>query len=348
MRKRGLGLSLLVALVVLCLVPGLALAADPCGVKKFNGFEMLVDLSGSRSETFQNQMALAIKIAEAVPAAGYNAAIRTFYQYPFGADAPSQLLYEPKAFDGAAFSTALKAVQMKRGARTPLGPAMAACAADLAKISGPKALLIFSDFDWSEGFGDPLAEAVALKAKMPELCIFPMSFATSDDDVKLAKEIGAASACGHILDGTNILKDEAAFKTFMEYVFGYTPCKPAPAPQPITISLHIEFDLGKHNIRAQYESQIAEVGKVMQANPGSTAVIEGHTDFRGGDAMNIPLSKNRAEAVRKYLIEKYKIAPERLTAVGFGSTKPVDNGKTEAAYQKNRRVDCVISGVLKK
>lgn len=70
---------------------------------------------------------------------------------------------------------------------------------------------------------------------------------------------------------------------------------------------------------------------------GQQFVVAGHTDRRGADAYNERLSCERALAVRNYLMTKYAIAPARLVALGFGATKPADDG--DPASEINRRVE---------
>ncbi|MCK6504390.1 OmpA family protein [Myxococcota bacterium] len=74
----------------------------------------------------------------------------------------------------------------------------------------------------------------------------------------------------------------------------------------------------------------AEIGRVE---------IQGHTDAQGGLDHNMDLSRRRAEAVRRYLVEKGGIAPDRLVAKGFGPTVPLQPGTSEEAYAANRRVE---------
>ena len=69
--------------------------------------------------------------------------------------------------------------------------------------------------------------------------------------------------------------------------------------------------------------------------------IEGHTDDVGGAKKNQELSQARAESVRDYLIKK-GVEPERLQAVGYGDTRPLDKRKTAEARAKNRRVEFII------
>ena len=81
----------------------------------------------------------------------------------------------------------------------------------------------------------------------------------------------------------------------------------------------------------------------MLAHPGLNLNIEGHTDSIGSDEFNQKLSEQRAEAVRKHLIEQ-GLPDDNLTAVGFGKSMPVADNSTVAGRQQNRRVEIVISG----
>ena len=70
--------------------------------------------------------------------------------------------------------------------------------------------------------------------------------------------------------------------------------------------------------------------------------MEGHTDSQGEDATNLDLSQRRANSVRKRLIERRASRAERLEAVGYGETKPVDTNKTAKGRENNRRVEFII------
>ncbi len=70
-------------------------------------------------------------------------------------------------------------------------------------------------------------------------------------------------------------------------------------------------------------------------------LIEGHTDNTGPMAVNMRLSQARAETVRKYLISK-KVKASKLTAKGFGPTRPIDSNETVAGRDRNRRVEFTI------
>ncbi|TRX01520.1 OmpA family protein [Flavobacterium gawalongense] len=67
-------------------------------------------------------------------------------------------------------------------------------------------------------------------------------------------------------------------------------------------------------------------------------VTEGHADSNGSDAFNLELSQKHTECVKKYLMEK-DIVGSRLTAIGFGESKPIASNKTALGRAKNRRVE---------
>ncbi|HOP41679.1 MAG TPA: OmpA family protein, partial [Geobacteraceae bacterium] len=124
------------------------------------------------------------------------------------------------------------------------------------------------------------------------------------------------------------------------------PPPPAPKPQKICMTLKIEFDYDKYDVKAKYHDVIAKVADFMKEHPETTAVIEGHTDNRGSYKYNIKLSERRADSVRNYMVEKFGIEPDRLTTKGYGYTKPIATNKTAEGRQKNRRVDAQIECII--
>ena len=110
-----------------------------------------------------------------------------------------------------------------------------------------------------------------------------------------------------------------------------------------TVDLEIQFDTNKADIKDQYLGRLKELADFMATYPETKAVIEGHTDSVGSAAYNQKLSQRRAESVRDYLVQNYKISPNRLTAKGFGEERPVTSNDTEEGRQKNRRIQAVIS-----
>jgi OmpA-OmpF porin, OOP family len=131
-----------------------------------------------------------------------------------------------------------------------------------------------------------------------------------------------------------------------------TPPEPVPAAEPSPghykncITLHIDFDIDKADIKPEYNDEVAKVGDFMKQYPETTAVIEGHTDNVGTPEHNMKLSLLRAESVVKYLGDHFGIASSRFTAKGYGSTRPIADNATEAGKQQNRRIEAIIDCVI--
>ena len=114
------------------------------------------------------------------------------------------------------------------------------------------------------------------------------------------------------------------------------------------ITLNVEFDTNKATIRKGSVQEIGNLAAVLKKYPDLKILIEGHTDNVGGAKPNEKLSQRRADAVRNYLVEKYGIEASRLTAKGFGLTKPIASNATKEGRQKNRRVEAAAEYIIKK
>jgi OOP family OmpA-OmpF porin len=115
----------------------------------------------------------------------------------------------------------------------------------------------------------------------------------------------------------------------------------------VTITLNVEFDTNKAVVKDKYRNEIKKVADFMKKYPNTTAVIEGHTDNVDTAEFNKKLSDERANSVRQYLINNFGIKASRLSAVGYGLTKPIASNSTEEGRQKNRRVQAVIKAMKK-
>ena len=100
---------------------------------------------------------------------------------------------------------------------------------------------------------------------------------------------------------------------------------------------NLEFNTGSAIISPKSFISLDNLAKILKSNPTYKLSIEGHTDNKGNAASNLQLSKNRAMAVKTYLVQK-SIAISRMTSQGFGSKIPVATNDTEEGRQQNRRV----------
>lgn len=103
----------------------------------------------------------------------------------------------------------------------------------------------------------------------------------------------------------------------------------------------VRFETGSAKLTPDARKVLDEVGRTLKSQTKLAADISGHTDDVGNDAYNLILSQQRAESVRQYLIGR-GVAAERLTADGYGETKPVADNQTPEGRDANRRVDLQV------
>ncbi|HEY7171528.1 MAG TPA: OmpA family protein [Vicinamibacterales bacterium] len=109
-----------------------------------------------------------------------------------------------------------------------------------------------------------------------------------------------------------------------------------------SVALHnIMFDTGKATLKAESAAVLAPVGELLKAQPQFKLEIQGHTDNIGIAAQNLKLSQDRAAAVKGYLVQAFGVATDRVTASGFGDTRPIADNKTDQGRAQNRRVELV-------
>jgi OOP family OmpA-OmpF porin len=100
----------------------------------------------------------------------------------------------------------------------------------------------------------------------------------------------------------------------------------------------ILFKVNQATVEPPSMGTISQIVKMLEANPALKLEIGGHTDSDGDAAKNLALSQARADAVKKVLVDA-GIDAARLTAKGYGATKPVDVNTTPEGKANNRRVE---------
>lgn len=102
------------------------------------------------------------------------------------------------------------------------------------------------------------------------------------------------------------------------------------------VGMDIRFDFASSALTKEAKRQLRPVGEALEDMPDQQFVVEGHTDAKGDPANNLRLSQKRADAVRRFLVDRYEIEPSRITVEGKGASAPLDPSKPES--EVNRRV----------
>lgn len=103
----------------------------------------------------------------------------------------------------------------------------------------------------------------------------------------------------------------------------------------------VNFNFDSAELTSTAKSNLDKISKVFIQNPKTEIMIYGYTDSVGKDEYNMKLSRNRANAVKSYLVSK-GIGTKRITTMGMGEADPIASNDTEAGRAKNRRVEFAI------
>lgn len=104
----------------------------------------------------------------------------------------------------------------------------------------------------------------------------------------------------------------------------------------------LNFNSGSAELGADADVLFTKIRRLVNIFPGAQITVEGHTDSKGGDRLNQKLSQNRAQTVMNRMIRDAAIPADRITATGFGETRPIANNETETGRAQNRRIDLLI------
>jgi outer membrane protein OmpA-like peptidoglycan-associated protein len=159
-----------------------------------------------------------------------------------------------------------------------------------------------------------------------------------EDSLNRAREAAAAAAA------------EAAARDSAQRVAAAAASVPEPGggeralsdAEMRVMSQQIYFSFNSAHLTAASRALLREKAAILARNPALTLTLTGHADARGPSDYNQRLSERRAAAVQRFLVE-LGIAPERLTSEGRGEEAPAEQGTGERVWQRNRRVEFLLS-----
>ncbi len=147
-------------------------------------------------------------------------------------------------------------------------------------------------------------------------------------------------------ENKNLAADQAFNRSFEEARLEFSNNEAEVYKQGNTLMIRLrglEFTTAKAELKGSNFPLLAKVQKVIKDFGKSTVIVEGHTDSRGGKALNEKLSTNRAEAVKDYFVSNTGSDPLEIKSVGYDYQKPLATNKTAQGRAQNRRVDVLIT-----
>jgi outer membrane protein OmpA-like peptidoglycan-associated protein len=154
--------------------------------------------------------------------------------------------------------------------------------------------------------------------------------------------IGAAvGAGGGYLWSKHMEEQKAAMEQATQGT-GVSVSQTADNQLKLDIPSDVSFDTGRYDIKPNLRPILDRFATTLNQNPVTTVTIIGHTDSTGTDAVNDPLSVNRAASTRDYLVAR-GVAINRITINGRGSHEPIADNNTAEGRAKNRRVEIFVA-----
>ena len=332
-------------------------------VKTADNFIALFDASGSMQDTYKNTGMKKIDLAEAmfkeraarVPELDWNAGL---YLYT-----PWKTFYEVQPFDKAKYGQAIDEMAayepslMFRNQPTPLGTAIKNLDPILANMSGKTVVFIFSDgqFTLSQPKIWPVPAARELASKY-NVCFDIVSSAQTPKSEKLVNDLAAVNACSRVVSFDAMLSRPEYMTSAIYAVRDRALLETQMVSKVVGVELDsILFDYNKADIRPEYHDKLDALAEFLEKNPDTYALIEGFADSTGDPTYNMMLSRQRAESVKNYLLQKEilsaaeanisAIAEKRLVTVWYGPTVAEGSNETAEGRQLNRRVRVSIGGI---
>ncbi len=111
----------------------------------------------------------------------------------------------------------------------------------------------------------------------------------------------------------------------------------------VVVGDRVFFDTDRHELTSEAQYVLSKQAQWFAANPGATAVIEGHADERGTREYNLALGARRANSARAFLISQ-GVEGGRLRTVSYGKERPVALGSDAQAWSQNRRGVTAVAG----
>ena len=154
--------------------------------------------------------------------------------------------------------------------------------------------------------------------------------------------IGAAvGAGGGYLWSQHMAKQKAEMEQATQGT-GVSVSQTADNQLKLDIPSDVSFDTNRAEIKSNLRPILDRFATTLNQNPVTTVTIVGHTDSTGSDAINNPLSVNRAASTRDYLVAR-GVSASRIAIDGRGSREPIADNNSDYGRAKNRRVEIFVA-----
>jgi OOP family OmpA-OmpF porin len=310
---------------------------------KTENLVFVLDASSSMAESYNGEEKFTIgrdvvaHFNQTMPDLPFKTALRSFGHADAFSDKSTVLTYGLTDYSRAGLAGALAKI-IPAGGPSPMEKSFRAVADDLKTAQGKIAMVVISDGkDMDKA---PLEAAKELKALYGDrLCIYTVLVGDDAAGRALLSAITQVTGCWNPLSAGD-LASGPAMADFVATVLlkKVEVALPAMSKAGTWVFKDIKFEIDKDVLIASSYPTLEEIVKILTAHPDISVEIQGHTDSTASEAHNLDLSKRRAKTVMHYLKSK-GIAASRMTAKGYGESRPMDTNDTARGRSNNRRVE---------
>ena len=312
--------------------------------QKTHNLVFVLDASSSMVERFNGVEKFTIgrdflaNFNETVPDLPLQAALRSFGHSSAFSEKSTVLNYGLAEYSRAGIAGALAAI-IPAGGPSPMSASLKAVAGDLKDSEGKIAMVLVSD--GKDIDNAPLTVARELKTQYGDrLCIYTVLVGYDGDGRALLSSLSQVTGCGLAVNAMDITTGAAMADFVADVLLRKVEAAALPemSKAGTWVFKDIKFELDKAVLMQSSYPRLNEIVKILKAHSDIKVEIQGHTDSTASDAYNLDLSRRRAQTVMKYLQSK-GVAASRMTAKGYGESRPIDSNGTEQGRSNNRRVE---------
>jgi OOP family OmpA-OmpF porin len=329
-------------------------------VKTADNFIILFDSSGSMGETYKDTGMKRVEVARKIlkernqllPDLDWNVGLYTYT--PFRTYLDIQPYFKVQADAAIAKLPTAKAGVYKEKATqdpTPLGEGIRKLDKILSGLSGRTVVFLFSDGTYTlrRYFEvEPVPEAQKLASKY-DVCFYVFSSATTPEAKKTLDDIAAVNQCSRVVpfdavyERPEYVTDALYVVKSYEVVTSETVVETEVVGEVVGFRVDdIRFDSSQADVRAEYQSELDALGRFLNDNAETYAVIAGYSDSTHTREYNLELSRKRALSVQDYLVKNANIDAIRFVLAWYGKDNPVADNATVEGRAKNRRVEITV------
>lgn len=311
---------------------------------KTDNLVFVLDASSSMAENYNGVEKFAIgrnflaNFNQTIPDLPLKTALRSFGHSPAFSDKSTVLNYGLTDYSRSGIAHALASI-IPAGGPSPMEKSLEAVADDLKGAKGEIAMVLVSD--GKDIDNAPLDAAKELKAQYGDrLCIYTVLVGYDKDGRALLSSLSQVTGCGQAVNAMDITTG-ATMADFVAAVLlrKVETALPEMSKAGTWVFKDIKFEIDKDVLIPISYPKLEEIVKILKTHIDIKKVeIQGHTDSTASDAYNMDLSRRRAQTVMKYLQSK-GIAASRMTAKGYGESRPIDTNDTDKGRSNNRRVE---------